>query len=441
MTEDDLLKAHELVHDQPDEALAICNAILNDHFDDVLAQRALFMSGYIMMEAERYGLAFNIYQRCAQLSPRISEVWSNMGMCLEDFDPERAKAMFERAYGLDNKNHRALANNGLMHLMTGQPERCIELSQKALKLDPDLRAATHNMGLAQIMLRQWREGWKNFSSTLGVKHREARDYGLPEWNGEPGTVLVYGEQGVGDEIMYSSCLPDLAKTNDIVFDCDARLEGLFRRSFDFPVFGDRYKRESRAADQKSDFQCAIGQLPGFYRNSDSAFSGTPYLTPDPERCIQWRALFDTFPGRKIGIAWRGGLKNTGEKRRSLQLSDFEPLFSKDDTFISLEYKPVPEDDLKRYGLKSYPRATAKGGDIDDLAALINELDVVVTCCTAVFHIAGALGKTCYILTPTAPPYGIHKSGDLPWYNSVKTIRQQPGESWRAVVERFREDVF
>lgn len=430
--------AHSIVHDQPDEALAICNEVLNDHIDDEIAQRALFMSGYIMMEAERYGLAFNIYQRCAQLNPRQSDIWSNMGMCLEELDTERAKMMFERAYSLDNRNHRALANHGLMCLLTGQPERCIELSAKALNLDPELRAAKHNMGLAQIMLRQWREGWKNYADTLGVKHREARDYGVPDWNGEPGTVLVYGEQGVGDEIMFASCLADLSKTNKIVFDCDSRLEGLFARSFDFPVYGDRFKKESRAADQQVDYQCAIGQLPSFYRNSDAAFPGRPYLTPDPERCIQWRALFDTFKGRKIGIAWRGGLKNTGEARRSLELSDLEPLFNDRDTFISLEYKPVHKAELDKYGIKPYPRATAKGGDIDDLAALINELDIVICCCTAVFHIAGALGKRCYVIAPTAPPYIMCKTGDLPWYHSVKTFRQKQGESWAKTITRFVE---
>ena len=103
MTEDDLQRAHDIVNECPDEALAICNDILNEHFDDTLAQRALFMSGYIMMEAERFGLAYNLFQRCAQLRPDISDIWSNMGMCLEEHDAEKAKAMFEKAYKLDPK--------------------------------------------------------------------------------------------------------------------------------------------------------------------------------------------------------------------------------------------------------------------------------------------------------------------------------------------------
>lgn len=437
MTEDDLLRAHAIANESPDEALSICNEILNEHFDDQLAQRALFVAGYIMMQAERYGLAYNIYQRCANLRPDISDIWSNMGMCLEEHDPEKAKKMFEKAIAIDHKNDRAIANLGLMNLITGNPDRCIDLSSKALKLNPGAVAARHNMSLANLMLRNWKDGWQGYFDTLGVKHREERDYGLPRWNGEPGSVLVYGEQGVGDEIMFASCLADLAKTNEVIFDCDARLEGIFRRSFDFPVFGTRFKRQTPILDDyKPDYQCAIGQLPRFFRNSEDSFPGTPYLKPDPERCLQWRALFDSFPGKKIGIAWRGGLKNTGESNRSLSLDDLQPIFDDKNTFISLEYKPVSMQELDRYGIKSYQRATGKGLDIDELAALINELDFVVTACTTAVYVAGALGKPCIVLVPKDCGYRYHKSGEsFPWYSSVHLFRQNG--SWRQTVSALK----
>ena len=431
-----LTYAKSIVDHEPDEALRICNDILNEEFDTQEGQMALFMSGYIMMQAERYGLAYQIYQRCAQLRPNMSSIWSNMGMCLEDNDPEKAKTYFKRAYKLDERNAGAYANHALMCLQTAHPQKCIELSKKALEIDPELRAAAHNMGLAKLMLRD-NSGWLDYADTLGVKHREARDYGKPDWNGESGTVLVYGEQGVGDEIMFASCLPDIMKTNKVIFDCDKRLHGLFARSFDCEVYGDRFKTQSRAADKDFDYQCAIGQLPSHYRLSDDSYPRCPYLKTDPERSIQWRALFDTFKGKKVGVAWRGGLKNTGEKKRSLKLSDLEPIFDEENTYISLEYKPVDEEDIDQYSLKSYPRATGGGGDIDDLAALIGELDYVVTCCTTVVYVAGSLGVPCYVLVPSEPGYRYHLKGELPWYESVKLIRQVRGESWRNTAVRAR----
>lgn len=426
-----LLHAKDIIDEHPDEALRICNDILNESFDDMDGQMALFMSAYIMMQAEKFGLAYHMYERCAQMRPDMSEIWSNMGMCLEEHQPKKAKTVFEKAIRLDNKNERAYANKGLMCLQMGDPAQCVKLCNKALEINPKLSAAVHNRSLARLMLRDW-DGWDDYYETLGVKHREMRDYGKPEWNGEEGTVLVYGEQGVGDEILFASCLEDLAKTNKIVLDTDARLKGLFERSFDFSVFGDRFKTESKAADQDFDYQCALGQLPYFYRRTEESFPGTPFLTPDPERCIQWRALFDTFKGRKIGIAWRGGLPNTGMKKRSMELSDLAPLLNNFDTFISLEYKPVDQEDIDQYGIKSYPRATAKGGDIDDLAALVYELDFVITVPTAVTHVAGSLGVPCYVLVPSEPSYRYHLTGSLPWYNSVDLIRQERGESWRSV---------
>lgn len=431
-----LKRAKELAQTEPDQAMRICSDVMNRDMDGRYGRMALFMTGYIMLEAERYGLAYHIYERCAQLDPGISEIYSNMGMCLEEYDAERAIQMFQQAYHVDPANARAYANEGLMRLLIGEPERCVELSDYALTLDKDLVAAKHNRGLARLMMRQWTGGWDDFFHTVGVKHRERRDYGLPEWSGEPGTVVVYGEQGVGDEIMYASCLPDIMATNDIVLDCDSRLRGLFSRSFDCPAYGTRFKTETELMDDhKPDYQCAIGQLPYFYRKTDESFPGRAYLKPDPERCIQWRALFDTFKGKKVGLAWRGGLPNTGMSRRSMELSDLEPILNNHDTFISLEYKDVDQSELDKYGVKNYPRATAKGGDIDDLAALVSQLDYVVTACTTVVYVAGALGIPCYVLVPERPGYRYHAEGDtFPWYSSVSLVRQSG--TWRDTVASF-----
>lgn len=425
--DDELLRAKSLCETEPDEAMRICSDVMTREINTQKGQMALFMTGYIMMQAERYGLAYHIYERCAQLNPEVSQIYSNMGMCLEDHDPDRAIELFKHAYHLDPKNSHAMANEGLIYLQTGRPEKCIKLCDMALEIEPNLRSAIHNKGLAKIMLREWKEGWKLYYDTLGVKHREKRNYGLPEWNGEPGKVLVYGEQGVGDEIMFSSCLEDLSKTNQIVLDCDSRLESLFKRSFDFPVYGTRFKKEALWVEkEKPDYQCAIGQLPHFYRNKEADFPGKPFLKVDPERSFMWKSLFDKFPGDKVGIAWRGGLPHTGEKKRSLELSDFNSLFDK--TLISLEYKTVEKDSR----IKSFPE-TLKGRSIDDLASIIVNLDYIVTCCTTVVYVAGALGVPCYVLVPNHPGYRYHKKGNFPWFKSVQLIRKDG--SWRSTIDK------
>lgn len=411
--------------------MALCNDVLNNDPDDIVGRFALFLLGYILIESDKNGLASHIFSRLNDLQPNQGSIYTNWAMSIQETNPEKAIKLFKRAIELEPENDKGYANLGLTCLWTAKPQKCVEYSNKALKLNPDVRAAHHNRGLAKIMLGQWEEGWKDYYDCLGVKHREARDYGIPDWDGtSEGRVLVYGEQGVGDEIMFASILDEIP--NPIVLDCDKRLESLFRRSFDFPVYGTRY---GPPKSYDCDFQLAIGQLPHFYRKKKTDCPGTPYLKPDPERCLQWRALFDTYPGKKIGVAWRGGIPGTKEKERSLDLSDLEPLFNEDDTFISLEYKSVHETDAALYNLKVFEE-TEKGRNIDALAALVNELDVVITACTTIVYIAGALGKECHVLVPAEPGYRYHLKGDFPWYESVSLHRQKKGEAWKTTVERL-----
>ena len=437
-----MLEAKALVHTEPDEALRICSTIMNDDMDGKYGQMALFMSGFIMMEAERYGLAYHMYQRCAQLKPGMSEIWSNMAMCIEG-QPKKALKLFEKAIKLDPKNGKAYANAGLLYLHANNPGKAIKMCEKALELDPDGRAARHNLGLSKLMLRN-PKGWLEYEASLGIKYREKSDYGVPDWDYKSkGKILVYGEQGVGDEIMFATILPDLMKDYDVVFDTDKRLHSLFDRTFDCPVYGTRFESESPIRkDLEIDYQVAIGQLPSLYR-LEGQYPGKAYLKTDPDQDLQWRALFDSFPGKKIGVAFSGGGPDTMEDRRSFSLEDFSPLFNSEDTFVSLEYKPLSDENLEtaeKYGVKSYSRVTGKGLDIDPLASLVSQLDYVVTSCTTVVYVAGALGVPCFVLTPHSPSYRYHVDGDeFEWFDSVKLVRQKKGQSWLSVVKSLKEN--
>jgi len=435
-----LLDAKELADTHPAESLNLCNQVLNEHFDDEDGQLALFMSGYIMLEAGKYGLAFSIFQRCAQLKPDQAEIYTNLGMCLEESDPDRAILMFKESLGLKPDNPKGWANLALMNLLTGDPIACIAFCKKALELDPYLRAAIHNMGLAQLMIEDFDNGWINYHDTLGVKHREERYYGVPNWNGrDKGRILVYGEQGVGDEMLFASCINDLIMNgHDIVIDCDSRLESLFKNSFDVPVHGTRFSNEvDWLEDSGIKYQLAIGQLPYFYRRDKKDFPGTPYLNPNAEQMLMYKALFDTWKGEKIGLAWNGGLPGTLAKNRSFTLDDMKPLIDKRNTYINLDYK---EPDESRYGLKHFRGVTKKGQDIGELAAMVSQLDLVITCCTTILYVAGAVGTPCLVMVPERPGYRYGITGSIfPWYSSVKLFRQQ-GEGWETVCKQIKNHI-
>jgi ADP-heptose:LPS heptosyltransferase len=174
---------------------------------------------------------------------------------------------------------------------------------------------------------------------------------------------------------------------------------------------------------------------------DSDFSGIPYLKACPERKSQWKAELSKLGNRKkVGIAWNGGLKDTFKERRSLDLEQLLPILSQDCTFISLEYKNPHElaDFEQEHGIKihHFPEAT-ESRDYDDTAALVDELDLVISVQTAVVHLAGALGKPCWTLTPNKPNWR-YATPRFMWSESVELFRQ--GKAWdepiKSIVERL-----
>jgi len=151
----------------------------------------------------------------------------------------------------------------------------------------------------------------------------------PYWDGQPvDTLLLCGEQGIGDEVSFASMIPSIKGVKNLVIECDHRLEGLFARSFpQAEVYGTRWRPDDRVRFEHvtPDAHCLIGSLGQHTRNDDADFDGHPYLVADPERRLQWRALLDTLPGRKVGIAWRGGKHHTHGAMRSLELEQLLPV--------------------------------------------------------------------------------------------------------------------
>lgn len=419
------------------KAYAAFASILKDNFNDA---RALYGLAQLYRRGENFGLAFNLYRAAAGILGKSAACLNGMGLCHEEsWDLDAAEKCFLKAIEADKNSPEAYSNLGMVKLLRCEPKKALEYLETALTVDPDFAAAKHHKSYSQLMLQQWAEGWDGHAEILGkVKTRTERFYEgdaglLPRWDGTPKKrVLVYGEQGIGDEICFASCVPDLIRASEsVVFDCDHRLEGLFKRSFGAVVHGTRFKTPDWLGQYPLDARVAIGDLPKFFRRTDSAFTGEPYLKADPERVLQWKALFDTFPKPVIGVAWNGGLPNTGSERRSLSATDMLPILkATSGTWISLEYKHRAED-IEFFlsagvNIRTFDRYTKKHEqqDYDDVAAIVEACDMVVSVTTAVVHLSGALGKECFCLVPEKPRWLYGLEGELPWYRSVSLFRQR-----------------
>ena len=228
------------------------------------------------------------------------------------------------------------------------------------------------------------------------------------WDGKPGKVYVLGEQGVGDEIMFSSVLPDLIKTNEVVFECEERLVNVFKRSFDIEV----KPRESLKVER--DGKCiALADLSRFYRRSRDHFPRIPYIIPDAGRVAYWRDFLRGLgPPPYIGIAW---------KARHGQLDPYQLVDT--GTYISLQYGE--EIDI--------PRPVDPITDFEDQINLIAALDQVRSVTQTVVHVAGSLGVECdAILDPRG-----FKDNNLnhPWYyHSGEYMEWYPVNVFRSIEE-------
>jgi hypothetical protein len=431
-----LKDAYLIADDDPDEAARACNDILRDDPDNAAA---MYLLGTIHARAERYGNALALFERCTKIAPHRHEAWNNLGMVWQEcHDFDKSRENFKRALAIKEQAG-YLANIGSSYSGAGNYAEAIRWCKKALKIDPDHDGAHTTLGFAQIATGDWLNGWKGYEHCLGGRFRKIVQIGdEPKWDGSPvDSLFVYGEQGIGDEIMYASCLNDIKNVGQITLECDPRLEGLFKRSFPhIEVHGTRRKAQVWAAGRTFAAGCGIGSLPALYRPTRESCPKTPYLTADPERRLQWRALLDSF-GRKpkIGLCWTGGRAATQRKQRNVGVDALAPLLSSVDAdWFSLQYTD-PGDEIKGTPIKHYHRAT-QSPDFDDTAALIAELDMVVGIHTTAHHMAGALGVPSLILVPSQPMWLYAYGDSLPWYPDQRLHRQRKNEKWIDCVRRI-----
>jgi Tetratricopeptide repeat len=433
---EELKSAFACLDDEPDEAHGIAAELLNDDPDNAAA---LHIVAVIQCRAGRHGMALGMWERLSKLKPGKPEVWNNLGQTYGECQ-QQAKAREAYRKSLELRDDADLmANMAVSYNEDGQYQEGAKWARKALAKQPGHKNATATLGFSKLALGDW-SGWHEYAASIGSKFRQGRDY-APMWDGsEVDSLIVYGEQGLGDEIMYASCLADAQKrAKHVSLECDERLEGLFKRSFpEVDVHGTR--RLGKRWKRPFDAQVPCGGLPAFFRPNKEACPAVPYLRADPERRLQWRALFDSYKKPVIGLCWTGGNKYTKRQLRKIGLKDFAPLIeSKDAVFVSLQYGDASAE-IEASGLrvKQFPWATLTG-DYDDTAALVAELSHVVGIHTSVHHLAGALGVSSTILVPSKPMWNYAVGTRLPWYESQVFHRQKEHETWADCIKRVRLD--
>lgn len=409
--------------------------------------------GGFLYQTNRPGLAVVLISASLNMNPNNPDSWLNMGLVLNtQHQFARARIALQRSLQLNKSNpevHHVLGKN---ELDDGNPELAISHLDYAIMLDPNHSPSKWLRGVANLYLNNWLEGWEGYQ--LGPRENmrlyEANGKPVPEWQGERDipNIVVYGEQGLGDEILFGTCLRDLQRVlpeTEIVLDVNHRLVPLFKRSFpEFIVESSDNTDGGLQYSKPLSYKLGFGSLPYFFRNSTKDFPQfTMYLRPDHGRRLHYDRKYRSGKGPLIGFAWLGGVVETGSLLRSIPLDHFAKLFEAvpDATWLSLQYQKDIGEQLEPYEERfKIIHDQEMIDNIDDQVAAISACDLVVTVTMSVCDFAGSIGRECWTLVPSRPLWRFsHRGESRLWYNSERLFRQNMEENdWQPTIERVSE---
>jgi Flp pilus assembly protein TadD len=402
------------------------------------------------LQADDYQEAVRCLERALELNPDFAAGHSSLGYLLthRTGEFERGAAHIRTALRLKPADPDILCNYSAVLTQEGGSEEALIVCEKLLDGHPQMHEARLNRALALLKCGRFDEGWRDYEARkLARGNYIPRALPFQEWHGEPladAKLLIYAEQGLGDQIMFASCVPEVLNvTKGCLLECAPSLTPLFRRSFDGVNVTAQTQHDANlvriARDAGITHQTAIGSLPAQFRKCGAQFpKRTGYLRADPARIACWKRRLDALgPGIKVGFSWAGGTASTRGASRSMQLAEWAPIFAQEHChFVNLQYGNIADElpafsRAHKYQLHDWRDANA---EYEDTAALVAAVDLVITVQTALVHLAGALGKPAWVMLPAASEWRYAEHGEsMPWYPSVRLFRQPHAGDWQAVV--------
>lgn len=470
----------------PKRAIPLLQRVLELRPDDPDAHGDL---GYALLAAGDFMAAAERLERAAELAPDDPGVRLNLGSALLNLGrTQQAETEYRHALRLNPGDAAAARNLGILLQADGRSEEARGLAETAgpelqilaasrraeqawslgrhdealaafdevVALNPGAPEPRYRRAFARLMMRDYDGGWRDFQArwriprfvdeSVPASSPPITAYFDPELSIERlagRSVLLVAEQGVGDQLMYASIVPDLARiAAHVTLVCEPRLARLFAASFPEVTVAGNDTAQARL--NGFDKVVAMGDLAFLFRRREADFPGAPYLQAGEAARERWLArLGPRTKALRVGVSWRGGLAKTGGARRSVTLEALAPVLDLPGCeFVSLQYGDVAEE-LARFNagraapIGVFPREAID--DFEELAALVQGLDVVVSVQTALVHLAGALGAPCLTLVAHRPEWIFTAAGEtMPWYRSVRLLRQSSPGDWTAPLAQAAE---
>ncbi|HBI82988.1 MAG TPA: hypothetical protein DDY24_04605, partial [Alcaligenaceae bacterium] len=366
---------------------------------------ALMNNSSITFDLQDFVPAVMWAEKAISVTPNRAEAHYSLAKALAELAYfERALESYNQAVMLNPNYAEAFMGRGLVNAAMRRAEAAEADYDRAIALKPDYEDAIFNKSYMHLEQHSFVDGWRGYDRRLGFpKFTDSLLPDLPIWQGQPfeGRLLVRGEQGLGDQIIFASVLPELLERHSqVCLQIEPRLVPLFERSF--PSITVLPKTNTQPEDIVA--QIPLGSLPKFFRQSaqDFAAATIPYLKADSQKTSVFKQAMAPNGQRIVGINWRS-FKNRYADEKSIQLEDLLPIFQIPGcVFINLQYGDVKKEiaAAATKGIKfSEAISIDLTNDIDGVASLVEACDDIVSISNSTVHIAGALGKPVLLMLP------------------------------------------
>lgn len=401
---------------------------------------AHFNAGNACKSLGRLDEAIAHYRQAATLRPDHAGSRNNLGSVLKVLGRlDEAVAAYRRAVALAPEDADMRNNLGTALQEQGRLDQAAAHYQQALAIDPTLAEAHWNRGFLRLLSGDLAGGWPGYEWRWRWRDAPAHGPPSPAWDGgalDGRTIVLHCEQGMGDGIQFVRYVPMVRdRGGHVLLRCPAPLVRLFAGV-------DGAGRIVAEGDPLPGGDChaALLSLPGLFGTTlDTIPTAVPYLRPDPALIGAWRDRLAECRGLKVGVVWRGSPTHARDRGRSIPAALFGRCLDVPGiTVVSLQQN-AGADEISALGITG-PLVDAGGAltDFAETAAVIANLDMVISVDTSVCHLAGAVGAPVWTLVPFAPDWRwLLEREDSPWYPTMRLIRQPKPGDWPSVMDRVR----
>ncbi|MFP6723681.1 MAG: tetratricopeptide repeat protein [Candidatus Poribacteria bacterium] len=407
--------------------------------------------GNVLQLQGNFEEAVVVYQKALEINPNDARTHNNLGVT-----KQKQKKLVEaidayyKALSITPGYADAYNNLGNVLQLQGNFEEAMVVYQKALEINSQFSEAHKNLGMLLLLTGEFEHGWKKYEWRWECHDFPSENRNFPQsaWDGtnlSGKSILVWTEQGIGDEIMFANMLDTLSQMEvKIIAECEERLVPLFQRSFPKIQFVSREPKPNPILlDKNIDYQVPIGSLAQWLRTDESQFPNKgPYLSASSEKVSQLRDKYEELTNDKllVGISWKS-INHGIKKEKSTILENWTPILSQPDCFfVNLQYGDIKQE-IGEYrsatGILIYMDQEINPlTNLDDFAAQISALDLIISISNTTVHMSGALGKEVWTLLPYIPDWRwMLEREDTPWYPTMKLFRQNQINDWSNVFQQ------